>query len=284
MDAQTEERTLIRLCTTRIRRDERGGSQERSITFNGGGKPSLLADGLAPVVFFDEITLRSGAELDRQASFDGVTIIYVRKGTIRCTHSMGTSEVIRAGAFLRLPSSCRSSWKHENQSQTQGAELFEIGVMSVSPALESGRERRRITAAERRSVLRIVASPDGRQGSLPLAGDLTVYSTLLLPGQHVVHETTSERRMWIQVIEGKVTVGPITVSKGNGAVVSDERGVSLTAKEGSEILLIDLGAVDPNDKDWDAGMPTQVGPRAGESMSSTIRPPGFGVVHTILPA
>jgi redox-sensitive bicupin YhaK (pirin superfamily) len=68
-----------------------------------------------------------------------------------------------------------------------------------------------------------------------------VYSVILDPGQHLVHSLLPERRAWLQVVEGELTLGDIVLSTGDSAGMTDERSVSLTARAELEILLLDLG-------------------------------------------
>jgi redox-sensitive bicupin YhaK (pirin superfamily) len=64
---------------------------------------------------------------------------------------------------------------------------------------------------------------------------------MLSPGKHVVHELGQDRRAWLHLVEGEVTLGDVVLSTGDGAGVTAERVVSLTARVETEILLVDLG-------------------------------------------
>jgi redox-sensitive bicupin YhaK (pirin superfamily) len=66
-------------------------------------------------------------------------------------------------------------------------------------------------------------------------------SALLEPGQHLVHELSPGRIAWLHLVEGEVTLGDIILTTGDGAGVTAERAVSLTAQSEAEILLLDLG-------------------------------------------
>ena len=67
-----------------------------------------------------------------------------------------------------------------------------------------------------------------------------MYSALLEPGQHVVHTLTPGRAAWLHIVQGEVTFGDLVLTTGDGAGVTAERSVSLTAREDSEILLVDV--------------------------------------------
>ena len=68
-----------------------------------------------------------------------------------------------------------------------------------------------------------------------------MYSAMLDPGQHVVHELSQGRSAWLHLVQGEVTLGDIVLTTGDGAGITAERAVSLTAKEETEILFFDLG-------------------------------------------
>jgi redox-sensitive bicupin YhaK (pirin superfamily) len=89
-------------------------------------------------------------------------------------------------------------------------------------------------------MLCVVASPDARSGSLRVHQDARMYSALLDPGQHLVHELAQGRSAWLHVVHGEVTQGEVVLTTGDGAGIVNERAVSITAQEQSEILLIDL--------------------------------------------
>jgi hypothetical protein len=96
--------------------------------------------------------------------------------------------------------------------------------------------------AERRGLLCVVASPDGRTGSLHVHQDIRIYSTLLDAGQHVVHELRPGRGAWLHVVSGEATLGDLVLGTGDGVGLSGEPAVSFTAREATEILLVDLPA------------------------------------------
>ena len=104
-----------------------------------------------------------------------------------------------------------------------------------------GHEQKRFSAADRRGALCVVASPDARRGSLRVHQDALLYSAMLSPGKHVVHELGQGRCAWLHLVEGEVTLGDVVLSTGDGAGVTAERAVSLTARVETEILLVDLG-------------------------------------------
>jgi redox-sensitive bicupin YhaK (pirin superfamily) len=165
----------------------------------------------------------------------------VREGALAYEDSKGRSVVVCAGEFQRMTPG-RGIRSHEtNASRTDWTHVFQIGLSSSRSGFEPGHEQKRFSAAERRGVLCVVASPDARVGSLRVHQDARIYSSLLDAGQHLVHELSPGRSAWLHVVHGEVTLGDTILTAGDGAGIKGERAVSITAQEESEIMLIDLG-------------------------------------------
>ena len=165
----------------------------------------------------------------------------MREGALAYEDSKGRSVVICAGEFQRMTPGRGIRCSETNASRTDWAHVFQIGLQPSQGGFEPGHEQKRFSAAERRGTLCLVASPDARKGSLRVHQDVRVYSTLLDPGQHVVHELSDGRRAWLHVVDGDITLGDVVLGSGDGAGITRERAVSITAQERSEILLVDLG-------------------------------------------
>jgi len=106
--------------------------------------------------------------------------------------------------------------------------------------LDCTHEQKFFSVAERRGVLCIVASPDGRKGSLRVHQDALIYSSILDVRQHLVHELPQGRIAWLHVVRGEATLGDLVLTTGDGVGVTGEPAVSFTAQEDTETLLLDL--------------------------------------------
>src|SRR5690606_33087292 len=93
---------------------------------------------------------------------------------------------------------------------------------------------------ERRGALRLVASRDGRDGSVVINQDVSMYATLLEVGQTVEHGIAPGRHVWVQIVRGRVRLGELELSEGDGAALTGEDRVALEALEAAELLLFDL--------------------------------------------
>lgn len=220
---------------------ERHGQHEEWRSFSAGGATSSLGPGsLGALVTFREGRLppRVGTREPRQ---DAEIITYVRDGTMSFEDSAGHTGLISAGEFQRMTAGRGIRYSEANASPTDWAHVFQIWLHPSEATLEPGHEQKRFAVADRRGVLCVVASPDGRNGSLRVHQDAVLYSSILERGQHVIHELVAGRAAWLHIVHGAATLGTIEMTAGDGAGISAERCVSLTANDATEVLLLDLG-------------------------------------------
>lgn len=231
---------MITLRRANERHHARRRSQEVWHTFQPA-RADALAGGFGTLDVLDEDRLPPGAGVPRLPHRDAEIITYVREGALAHEDSMGRSGVIHAGEFQRMTAGRGIRHSETNASRTDWAHVFQIWLRPSEAGLAPGREQKRFSAAERRGGLCLVASPDARRGSLRIHQDALVYSAMLDPGQHVIHELPQGRSAWLHLVEGEVTLGDTVLTTGDGAGVTAEPAVSLTAREETEILLVDLG-------------------------------------------
>jgi redox-sensitive bicupin YhaK (pirin superfamily) len=108
--------------------------------------------------------------------------------------------------------------------------------MGVTPSYEE----REFSDAERLNRLRVIASPDGRDGSVTIGQDAAIYDAVLEPGAEVEHAIAPGRGIWIQMAKGSAGLNGLVLEEGDGAAVTDEASVRLTAHGPAEVLLFDL--------------------------------------------
>jgi redox-sensitive bicupin YhaK (pirin superfamily) len=223
------------------RHHDRRRKHEVWLTFDAKDRDDPLADGFGALQILDEDRLSPGADLSRRPDRDAEIVIYVCGGALAYDDSTGRAGVIQAGEFRRTNAG-RGRRQHEtNASRSESAHVFQIWLRATQAVVDRGHEQKRFSTAERRGELCVVASPDARRGSLRLNQDAVLYSAMLEPGRHVVHELSPKRTAWLHIVRGDATLGDIVLSTGDGVGVTGERAVSLTAWVQSEILLLDLG-------------------------------------------
>jgi hypothetical protein len=207
-----------------------------------GAEPTdALATSFGGLAAFDEMRLPPGGVCTPRHRDQAEVVTYVYKGALAQENSNGCSAVMRAGEFHRMIAGRGTRHKEANASQSDWLHVFRISLGPVAATFELAQEQKRFAAAQRRNALCVIASPDGRRGSLRIGQDALVFSSILDSGHHVVHELGPGRRAWIHVVCGEAVLDDVVLTSGDGAGVAIARAVSLTVQETTEILLVDLG-------------------------------------------
>ncbi|MGB8298685.1 MAG: pirin family protein [Polyangia bacterium] len=230
------------------RHHDQSRRHEEWLTFAPQERVDPLADGFGSLEILTEGCLAPGASFPRHSHHDVEIVTYVCEGALAYEDSMGRSGVIYTGEFQRMNAEDGIRHSEMNASRTDGAHVFRIGLRSWEAGLDSGHEQKRFSVAERRGGLCVIASSDARRGSLRIHQDALMYSAMLDPGQHVVHELSPGRRAWLHIVQGEVTMDDVVLCAGDGAGVTAECAVSFTTQEKAEILLVDLGVELPGSK------------------------------------
>jgi redox-sensitive bicupin YhaK (pirin superfamily) len=231
---------VIILRPAKERQHARRRRYEEWSTFDARNPADPLANGFGVLESLNESRLRPGASASRHSQNEAEILTYVREGTLSYSDSLGGACVLRAGEFQRMTLGRGIRRNGTNSSHSDPAHAFQIWLRPAQRGVEPSQDQKRFSAAERRGLLCVVASPDGRRGSLRIAQDALLHSALLEPGQHLVHELGPGRIAWLHLVEGEVALPDGILDAGDGAGISEDRAVSFTAREASEILLLDL--------------------------------------------
>lgn len=167
-------------------------------------------------------------------------ITYVLSGALEHKDSMGNGSVIHAGDVQRISAGTGITHSEYNPSSSEPVHFLQIWILPKEKGIAPSYEQLHFAAEEKRSRLRLVASPDGRDGSIGINQDLDLFVTLLNPDEKVTHQLKSERHAWLQVTHGSVMLNGQPLQAGDGAMVSDETALDIRATEESEVLLCDL--------------------------------------------
>jgi redox-sensitive bicupin YhaK (pirin superfamily) len=167
-------------------------------------------------------------------------ITYILEGALAHRDSMGNGSVIRPGDVQRMSAGTGVRHSEANGSETESVHLLQIWIVPSEQGIAPGYEQKKFDDEEKRGRLRLVASRDGRDGSVTIHQDADVYAALLDPAQSVTHELASGRGAWLQVARGAVELNGQSLTQGDGAAVEDENQLKIVGREAAEILLFDL--------------------------------------------
>jgi redox-sensitive bicupin YhaK (pirin superfamily) len=186
----------------------------------------------------DKVAPAAGFGMHPHRDFEILT--YVVSGSLEHKDSLGTGSVVRPGEVQRMTAGT-GVWHSEfNPSAAEPVHLLQIWLTPERRGLTPGYEQKAFPEADRRGRWRLVASHDGRDGSVKINQDADVFASLLEPGQSATHGVKKGRHAWVQVARGSVTLNGRPLAAGDGAAVSDEAALTVTAKEPAELLLFDL--------------------------------------------
>jgi len=166
-------------------------------------------------------------------------ITYVLNGALAHKDSMGNGSIIHPGDGQRMSAGTGVRHSEANPSTKDPVHLLQICITPDRSGHQPGYEQKSFPEEEKRGRFRLIASPNGDQGSVTIHQDAKLYVSLLSPGQQVEHELAQARFGWLQVAKGAVNLNGRALKQGDGAATDDPRLI-VSAGEESEILLFDL--------------------------------------------
>jgi redox-sensitive bicupin YhaK (pirin superfamily) len=186
----------------------------------------------------DRVQPREGFGMHPHRGMEIVT--YVLEGALTHRDSLGTGSVLRAGELQRMTAGTGVLHSEFNDSASEPVHLYQIWLLPDRKGLTPGYEQSAFGEAEKGGKLLLVASPDGREGSLTIHQDARVFLSSLEDGGRVGHDLGPGRHGWLQVLRGRVAVNGRPLSEGDGAAISEEPRVEVVADGRSEVMLFDL--------------------------------------------
>jgi redox-sensitive bicupin YhaK (pirin superfamily) len=201
--------------------------------------PQWMGYGPLRVVNEDRVAAGGGFAPHRHANME--IISYVIEGALQHRDSIGNGSVMRPGDVQCMSAGSGIEHSEFNASQDAPVHFLQVWIQPNRINAKPGYAQQHFPIASRRGVLRLVASPDGADGSLAILQDARVYASVLAPGETVAHELGVGRRAWVQVVRGALRLDDETVLVAGDAAGIDARNVlHLRAESDSEMLLFDL--------------------------------------------
>jgi quercetin 2,3-dioxygenase len=184
--------------------------------------------------------IAAGAGFPEHPHRDMEIITYVLEGELAHRDSMGNGSTIRPGDVQYMSAGTGVTHSEFNASKSEPAHLLQIWMLPEKKGLKPVYGQKNFAESEKRGRLRLVASPDGRDGSVTVRQDNELYATVLGKGESVRHELKRDRHAYVQVARGSVKLNGKELQEGDGAAISEEKAVELTGVKDAEVLLFDL--------------------------------------------
>jgi quercetin 2,3-dioxygenase len=167
-------------------------------------------------------------------------ITYVLEGALAHRDSTGTSSIIRVGDVQRMSAGTGISHSEYNASQTEPVHFLQIWIIPDKAGLPPDYEQRAFPLNEHQDRWILVASKDGRAGSVSVHQDADVWAARFSPGGQASIPFKPSRNIWTQVIRGAVTLNGTSLAAGDGGAIREEEVLQVRAVEAAELLMFDL--------------------------------------------
>jgi redox-sensitive bicupin YhaK (pirin superfamily) len=167
-------------------------------------------------------------------------LTYVLSGELEHRDSLGTGAVIRPGEVQYMAAGAGITHSEFNPSASEPVHLMQIWIRPDRKGVQPRYDQRKFPSISNAGELTLLASADGRKGSIRINQDAELYATTLRAGQQVRHALGEGRGAWVQVLRGSVAIEGQALSAGDGAAVSDHPELELVASSEAEVLLFDL--------------------------------------------
>jgi redox-sensitive bicupin YhaK (pirin superfamily) len=167
-------------------------------------------------------------------------VSYVLEGALEHKDSMGTGSVIKPGDVQRMSAGTGVMHSEQNASKTDPVHFLQIWILPEKPGGPPGYEQKTFSAEEKRGKLCLVASHDGRDGSVTIHQDVSILAGLFDAGEHATLEVKPGRGAWVHVARGAIDLAGKYLDAGDAAQI-DEAGIfEITGKDAAEVLVFDL--------------------------------------------
>ncbi len=196
--------------------------------------------GFGPLRVINEDRVMGGQGFGTHGHRDMEIISYVLSGALEHKDSMGTGSVLHYGDVQRMSAGTGVRHSEFNHSATEPVHFLQIWIEPERTGNAPGYEEKHIPVESKQGKLRLIASPDGRDDSLRIGQNASIYATIMAAGDQLQHPLAAERLAYVHVVRGTVSVNGVALKGGDAAKLIAESAVTLSDAEDAEVLLFDL--------------------------------------------
>jgi redox-sensitive bicupin YhaK (pirin superfamily) len=224
--------------------EERGhadhGWLQSKHTFSFGSYSDPKHTGFGPLLVINEDRVAPGQGFGTHAHRDMEIISYVLEGALEHKDSMGTGSVLHYGDVQRMSAGSGVRHSEFNGSARDEVHFLQIWIQPNVAGIPPSYEEKHFPAEDKQGKLRLVASGDGREGSVLIHQDASVYASIMNGADRIEHPLAKGRTGYVHVIRGRVTANGVPLAGGDALKLSNEPAVVLADAEGAELLVFDL--------------------------------------------
>jgi hypothetical protein len=193
-----------------------------------------------PLRVINQDRVQPGNGFGTHSHRDMEIISYVLEGALEHKDSLGNGSIIRPGDVQRMSAGTGVRHSEFNPSATESVHFLQIWIQPNRQNLAPGYEERHFDVAERRGRLRLICSADRLQDSVLIHQDAKVYAGLFDGEETAALSVAPDRRVYVHVARGEVTVSGVALREGDGLKLQQERASSLSRGKSAEVLVFDL--------------------------------------------
>lgn len=193
-----------------------------------------------PLRVINEDRVAPGAGFSTHPHGDMEIISYVLSGELAHKDSLGNGSVIRPGDVQRMSAGSGVRHSEFNPSSTQQLHFLQIWIKPNVVGIAPSYEEKHFSDAEKQGHLRLIASPDGRDGSVLIHQDASLYVGRFDEEEHASLELAPKRRSYVHLVRGEARVNGMELRAGDALKLADVPAVRIEAGRAAEVLVFDL--------------------------------------------
>lgn len=196
--------------------------------------------GFGPLLVINEDLVQPGHGFGAHGHSDMEIISYVLDGALEHKDSMGNGSVITYGDVQRMSAGTGIRHSEFNPSASEPVHFLQIWIHPKARGLQPSYEEKHFDTASKKGLWRLIVSPNGKDGSVRINQDASIYATILDGSDTLEYDWSEERCGYLHVARGQVNVNDLVLKAGDAVKIVDELKITLTKAKDSEILLFDL--------------------------------------------
>ena len=227
-----------------VRSNERGYADHgwlnshHTFSFAGYHNPDMM--GFGPLRVINEDRVRPGQGFGTHGHRDMEILSYVLDGALEHKDSMGNGSIMRAGDVQRMTAGTDVMHSEFNHSSDADVHFLQIWILPEESGLTPGYEQQSVSTDDKRDALRLIASRDGRDGSLTIHQDADIYASIISAESSLSHRLGHGRRAWVQVVRGAIMLNGERLEAGDAAAFAHESRLEFGPGSDGEFLLFDM--------------------------------------------
>lgn len=185
-------------------------------------------------------TVESGKGFGTHSHRDMEIVSYVLEGGLAHKDSMGNGSIIRPGSVQRMSAGTGVQHSEFNPSPNERVHFLQIWFLPNETGISPGYEEKIFADAEKRGRLRLIASPDGAEGSVTIHADARMSAALIDNDEYIKKSLSADRSYYIHIARGSASLNGTPLAPGDAAMLTGEKNLVLDQGQDAEVLLFEL--------------------------------------------